>query len=470
MWANMNRKSTRLAGLLAGAVALALIVFFVVVRAERGPAVNVTTSTVTEGPITRTLIATGTLAASKSVDVGAQVSGTVEQLSADFNSPVRAGEVLARLDPRPFDADLMQANAALAQSQAEAARLRVIADDARVKLSRAQTLATQDLVPPADLETARAAFQQAAADVRAGDAATGSARARLEQSRTNRAHTIIRSPIDGVVVNRPVEVGQTLNAAMSAPTLFTIADLRHMLLLGEINEAEMGAVRPGAPVTFEIESRAGEQHTGIVSDVRLLPFVDQTNATTGVATTGATAGTVGTAGGATGSGSASAPAAVGTGGTTQAASGSTAGQTSQTTNTSQTSNTPQSTNTPQVGVVTYTAVVEVDNPDGAFAPGGTGLMTFVGEQRERAVRIPNNALTFRPTVDLLDSLGQQEPPVPRQDAKDPRPGRLARVWMFKDGRFEGTTVRVGLANDTWTELLEGAVRPGDALVTQASSK
>ena len=215
MWANMDRKSAWLAGTIATALALGLIAFFAF-RENRGPVVHVTTSAVTEGPITRTTITTGTLAASKSVDVGVQVSGTVEHLGADFNARVRAGEILARLDPRPFDADLMQANAALAQSEAEAARLRVLADDARVKLSRAQTLATEALISPADLDTARVAYEQAAADVRAGDAATGSARARLEQSRTNRAHTIIRSPIDGVVVNRPVEVGQTLNAAMNA--------------------------------------------------------------------------------------------------------------------------------------------------------------------------------------------------------------------------------------------------------------
>jgi RND family efflux transporter MFP subunit len=460
----MDRRSVRLAGVLAGAVALALIGLFVV-RASRGPVVHVATSAVTEGPIARTLITTGTLAPAKSVDVGVQVSGTVEHLGADFNSRVRAGEVLARLDPRPFDADLMQADAALAQSEADATRLRVIADDARVKLTRAQTLATQDLISHADLEAARVASEQAAADLRAGDAGTRSAGARVDQSRTNRAHTIVRSPIDGVVVNRLVEVGQTLNAAMNAPILFTIADLRHMLLLGEIHEAEMGAVRRGGPVTFEIESRPGEQHTGTISEVRLQPVVDQTNASTAVATAagsttgGTAAGTVGTAGASPASGSANTPAGAATSGTTPAASPSS--QTSQNTNTS------QSANTPQVGVVTYTAVVPVENPDGAFAPGGTGLMTFVGEQRERAVRISNNALTFRPTADLLKLLGQKEPPLPDQDPKDPRPGRLSRVWMFKNGRFEATTVRVGLANDTWTELLEGAIRPGDRLVTQA---
>jgi RND family efflux transporter MFP subunit len=462
----MDRRSVRMAGLLAAAVAVGLI-GLLVVRASRAPVVHVITAAVSEGPITRTVITTGTLAPSKIVDVGAQVSGTVQHLGPDFNSRVHAGEVIARLDPTAFDAQLMQAAAALSQSEADAARLRVLADDAGVKLSRAQTLGAANLIAPADLETARVASEEAAADLRAGDAATRSARAALEQARTNRAHTIIRSPIDGVVVNRLVEVGQTLNAAMNAPVLFTIADLRHMLLLGEINEGEMGAVRPGAPVTFEIESHAGQQHTGTVSEVRLQPVVDQANVsaavpTTGVSTTGGTAGTAGVSpavGGA--ANSASGPASSGT---TQAAAPSSSGQTSQPPSTAQGSATPG------VGVVTYTAVVEVENPDGAFTPGGTGLMTFVGEQRDHAVRIPNNALTFRPTVDLLKALGQREPPVPHEDPKDPRPGRQARVWMFRDGRFDAVTVRVGLSNDTWTELLEGAIRPGDRLVTQAASK
>ena len=97
-------------------------------------------------------------------------------------------------------------------------------------------------------------------------------------------------------------------------------------------------------------------------------------------------------------------------------------------------------------------------------------MTFVGEQRDRVVRIPNNAITFRPSSDLLKSLRQQEPPVPQQDSNDPRPGRLTRVWTFKNGRFDPVTVRVGLANDSWTELLDGPVRVGDQVVTQATAK
>jgi HlyD family secretion protein len=115
-------------------------------------------------------------------------------------------------------------------------------------------------------------------------------------------------------------------------------------------------------------------------------------------------------------------------------------------------------------------VVDVENADGAFVPGQTALMTFVGEQRDRAVRIPNNATTFRPAADLLKALGQQEPPVPQQNSRDAKPGRLARVWTFKDGKFNALTVRVGLADDSWTELLEGPVRPGEQLVTHAAAK
>jgi RND family efflux transporter MFP subunit len=448
----MNRKFL-LAGVLA--VALGLIALFVV-RTRRGPVVRVTTSAVTEGAITRTVMTSGTLAPAKTVDVGAQVSGTVEYLGADFNTQVRAGEVIARLDPAPFDADLMQATAALTQSQADAARLQVLADDARVKLSRTETLASADLVPQTDLENARLAYKQAATDLRAGNAATQSAGARLDQSRANRTHTVIRSPIDGVVVNRLVETGQTLNAAMNAPVLFTIADLRHMLLLGEIHEAEMGAVRPGAPVTFEIESRSGQQYAGTVAQVRLQPLIEQATASP---TTGTTPGTVGTSGTSPAAGAANAPAGAAPSATTQTASTAAPSQTS-----------PSSSTPTTPGVVTYTAVVDVENPDGAFSPGGTGLMTFVSAQRERAVRIPNNALIFRPDPDLLHELGQQELPLERQDPKDPRPGRLARVWLFRDGQFDAETVRVGLADDAWTELLEGAVRPGDRLVTQAASR
>lgn len=458
---NEDRQRIALLVLFASGLALGLIALFVV-RASRGPAVHVTTSAVTEGPITRTAMTAGTLAPAKSVDLGVQVSGTIDQLGADFNSRVRAGDVLARLDPRPFDADVMQATAALAQSDADVARLRVLADDARVKLARARMLAATDLISTSDLEAARVADQQAAADLKVGDAAVRSARARLEQSRTNRAHAIVRSPIDGVVVNRLVEVGQTLNAAMNAPVLFTIADLRHMFLLGEINEGEIGTLRPGAPVTFEMESHAGQQHTGTVSEVRLQPVVDTTASsstpvsTTGVATTaGAPAGTVGTTGVSSASGSANTPA-------TSSAAAATASSSSQ-------GQTSQATNNTAVGVVTYTAVVEVENPDGAYVPGQTGLITFVGDQRDRAVRIPNNALTFRPSPDLLKSVRQKEPPVPQKGSDDRRPGRLARVWMFKDGRFTALTVRVGLANDTWTELLEGPVRPGDQLVTHAAA-
>ena len=448
------------------AILLALVLGFIVVlvvRANRGPAVHVVTSAVTEGPITRTVMTTGTLAPAKTVDVGAQVSGTVEYLGGDFNSRVRAGDVLARLDPKPFDADIMQATAAIAQSEGDLARLRVAADDERAKLARTQSLASNEVIASADLDAAKAAYDQAAADVKAGEAAVASARARLDQSRTNRAHAIIRSPIDGVVVNRLVEVGQTLNANVSAPILFTIADLRHMLLLGEINEGEMAAVRPGAPVTFEIESHAGQQHTGTVNEVRLQPVVDTTAtsstavSTSGVSATGAAAGApVGAAGTSAASGSTNPPAA---------SSGSQA-----TTSASSQARTSQPTNTPALGVVTYTAVVNVENRDLAYVPGETGLMTFVGEHRDRAIRIPNNAITFRPAPDLLKSLGQEEPPLPQQNSKDTRPGRLARVWTFKDGRFDAVTLRVGLASDSWTELLDGPVRPGDLLVTQATAK
>src|SRR5262249_39944638 len=162
---------------------------------------------------------------------------------------------------------------------------------------------------------------------------------------------IIRSPIDGVIVNRLVEVGQTLNAAINAPVLFSIADLRHMRLLGDINEGEIGAVRPGAPVTFEVESQPGQRHKGSVNEVRLHPVLktappSRAVSTTGVPTTGgAAAGTVETAGVSPESGAQNTPAGP--------------SEPAQTTPPSSQGQTSQAANTPATGVVTYTAVVDV---------------------------------------------------------------------------------------------------------------
>lgn len=276
----------------------------------------------------------------------------------------------------------------------------------------------------------------------------------------NLDRTIIRSPIDGVVIGRDVDVGQTIVASVNAPTLFTIGDLRRMRLFAEVPEGEVGGVQRGSQVSFDIESIEGRAFTGTVADVRLSPQVAPATATNaGATSTPAPAGV-----------SNSTPVA--TSGTTppggSPASGTTAppgGQASSpATPTTSTQQTPAT-----VGVVTYIAVIDVDAAGQDIPPGSTAIVTLAGSERTQAVRIPNNSLTFAPSAASFDAL-DQKPPVlsqPDSDSRKRSSTRKGHVWKFENNRFVPIPVETGIADDSWTELVSGDVRPGDRLVTAA---
>ena len=186
--------------------------------------VAVTTAPVTVGVITREVVAAGTVQAESSVQVGSQVSGVVQALNADFNSVVHRGDAIARLDPTQDHEQLKQAVAAKEQAEADVASFRIDVEDARQKLSRAESLALRQLIPPGDLETARATFDEAEASLHAGQAALyRQAAAAVNQASVDFEHTVIRAPAAGVVVDRKVDVGQTVAASVETPVLFTIA-------------------------------------------------------------------------------------------------------------------------------------------------------------------------------------------------------------------------------------------------------
>ena len=184
---------------------------------------TIVTASVTSGDVIETVDATGTLQAVTTVQVGTQVSGTIKALRADFNSRVRRGQVIAELEPSLFEAQVEQARASLVRLEAEASRAAVQREDAQRKLRRAQELAERQLIPATELEAAEMTARQADASVRAAEAQVVQARASLNQSQVNLAHTIITAPIDGIVISRNVDVGQTVAASMQAPTLFVIA-------------------------------------------------------------------------------------------------------------------------------------------------------------------------------------------------------------------------------------------------------
>jgi HlyD family secretion protein len=255
-------------------VVAGVAVYTQVARTDATPAPM--TARVTRGSIVDTVDATGTIQPVTTVQVGTQVSGTIKSLAADFNTRVRRGQVIAVLEPSLFQTQVEQAKATVAKLQADAERAAVDVDDTQAKLRRARALSAQQLISASDLDTAVTAATQAEAQVKSAQAQIVQARAQLEQAQVNLGHTVISAPIDGIVVARSVDVGQTVAASMQAPTLFVIAgDLSHMQVLASVDESDIGRVRPGQPVSFTVDAYPGETFTGTVAQVRLQPTVDQ---------------------------------------------------------------------------------------------------------------------------------------------------------------------------------------------------
>ncbi|MCL4715663.1 MAG: efflux RND transporter periplasmic adaptor subunit [Hyphomonadaceae bacterium] len=300
---------------------LAVVLAFWLMFGRGGDEEPYRTAQADRGSITRVVSATGTLQPLVSANVGSTVSGPVQDVLVDFNSQVRAGQVLARLDPTPFQQRIVQAQAQLAQAQAQLAVAE--ADYQRYVLLQQRGFASEQLMSQqrAARDTARAAVAQAQAQV-------ATARTDLERS-------VIRSPIDGVVVDRQVNVGQSVAASLQAPTLFIIAqDLSRLQANITVDEADIGEVEEGMAVRFTVDAFPEREFEGRVSQVRQQ----------GVA---------------------------------------------------------------ESGVVSYTVVVEADNPGRQLLPGMTANAEIVLEQRDDVLRLPNTALRFRPADAALVARAQQ---------------------------------------------------------------
>jgi HlyD family secretion protein len=241
-----------------------------------GETVKISTLAVGRGDIIESVGATGTLQAVTTVQVGSQVSGNIKAMYADFNSIVRKGQIIAELDPSLLQTQIEQANANLVKSQAELDRLRVSLDDAKTKLKRSESLAQRQLLAPQDLEAAQVAVRSAEAQIKSQEASVTQAKASLSQNQVNLQHTVIEAPIDGIVIQRSVDVGQTVAASMNAPTLFIIAaDLTKMQVNANVDESDVGRIRPGQVVKFRVDAYPLEEFAGTVSQVRLNPTTTQ---------------------------------------------------------------------------------------------------------------------------------------------------------------------------------------------------
>lgn len=386
------------------------------------------------GRISAKVTATGTLSALVTVQVGSQVSGRIESLRADFGSRVKKGDVIATIDPQLFRAALQQARANRSSALAALEKAKVQAEDAQRQADRSRGLAAQKLVSQADADTADANARAARAQVSLAQAAVEQAVASLQQAEVNLAYTTIVSPIDGVVVSRSIDVGQTVAASFQAPTLFTIAqDLSKMQVDTNVSEADVGRVRPGMKVSFAVDAYPEKRFEGTVRQVR------------------------------------------------------DAAQTVQ-------------------NVVTYDAVIDVDNPrleeprSGLLAgrqpegdnpelllkPGMTANVTFVYADRDDVLRIPNSALRFRPDAQAMAVVkakagsggrpgesggGEGQGAAGKRAGR--RPGAIAEakpgerlVWVVQDNLPVPKSVRMGLTDGTWTELLSGPVQEGESLITE----
>jgi HlyD family secretion protein len=234
------------------------------------------TAAASRGDVIETVEATGTLEAVTTVQVGSQVSGTIQSLHADFNSQVKKGQVIARLDPSVMQAQVEQAQASVLRLQADVERSRIDVADTQNKLRRARELMDKGLIPATDLENAETAALQAQASLKASQAQVAQSMASLNQNRVNLSHTVITAPVDGTVISRSVDVGQTVAASMSAPELFKIAkDLTQMQVNASIDEADIGRIKSGQKVVFTVDAYPNERFTGTVSQVRLNPVVAQ---------------------------------------------------------------------------------------------------------------------------------------------------------------------------------------------------
>jgi HlyD family secretion protein len=315
---------------------------------------------VERGTVTSVIAATGTLTPVVSVQVGSQVSGQILEISVDFNSPVRKGDVIARIDPDSFalrvnqamaDLEAARANVLTQQAnvvalQADVARVRFELGDAERELKRNDSLHKRNFISAAVLEKSEAVFLAAAeslksaqarravgeSQVRNAEAIVRQREAQLAQARVDLDRTTIRAPVDGVVVKKSVEPGQTVAASLQAPELFVIAqDLREMQVETSIDEAEVGRVRVGQAATFTVDSFPGRTYRGSVTQVRRAALVVQ-------------------------------------------------------------------------NVVTYTAVISAANPNLALFPGMTANVRIVEAERSGVLKVANSALRYRPS-----GVGAQDP-------------------------------------------------------------
>ncbi len=261
-------------GLIVAVMAIGLAIGgYVFFNGERKIPIRYRTATVDRGSVISIVSATGTINPVVTVQVGTQVSGMIKSLHADFNSRVKAGETVAVIDPEPFKARRDQAASNLEMARSNVARARVDLAQRKRELDRVQALLAQQFVSQNDVDIALTNQQSAEAQVKVAEAQVKQAEAALNSAELDLKYTVIRSPVDGIVVARNVEVGQTVAASFATPTFFLIAlDLTHMQVDTYVSESDIGGMTEGKPASFTVDAYPGVQFAGTIRQVRLAPM------------------------------------------------------------------------------------------------------------------------------------------------------------------------------------------------------
>jgi len=258
----------------SAALVVAAGVFFILQKGNNSPKYR--TDKVSRGDIRQTVTATGTLSAVVSVLVGTQVSGTIQKLYVDYNSIVKKGQILAQIDPSLFEAQVAQARANLEAARANAEKARTAVADSKRTYERNKTLLARNLIAQSDLDASQTAYDSSVAQLSAAQAQVEQLKAALNTAEINLRYTKIVSPVNGMVISRNVDVGQTVAASFQTPTLFTIAqDLTQMQIDTSVDEADIGKIQVNQPVEFTVDAYPELTFKGKVSEVRNAPTTVQ---------------------------------------------------------------------------------------------------------------------------------------------------------------------------------------------------
>lgn len=255
--------------IIVGVVVVIAIVAWLLSGNKKDTTVNFTTEAAGPANIENSVTATGTIEAVKTVTVGTQVSGIIDKLFVDYNSVVKKGQVIAELDKQNLQSQLNSSKAQLSQAQANLASAQSDLAYQKANYQRNKTLYDKGLISANDFEQARLSWQTATATVAQRRDAVASAKEEVSRAQTNLSYAVITSPIDGVVISKSVEEGQTVAASYSTPELFTIAkDLKDMRVIADVDEADIGGVKVGQRVTFTVDAYPNDTFEGAVTQVR----------------------------------------------------------------------------------------------------------------------------------------------------------------------------------------------------------